>query len=56
MREGDDIEIEIAVDAPWTFGIRKKPGAEALLERLRAFRGKLPADFRFDRNEANERG
>ncbi|MBO9331282.1 AbrB/MazE/SpoVT family DNA-binding domain-containing protein [Achromobacter xylosoxidans] len=56
LREGDDIEIEIAVDAPRTFGIRKKPGAEALLERLRAFRGKLPADFRFDRNEANERG
>ena len=56
LREGDDIEIEIAVDAPRTFGIRKKPDAEALLERLRAFRGKLPADFRFDRNEANERG
>lgn len=56
LREGDDIEIEIAAEAPRTFGIRKKPGADALLKRLRAFRGKLPADFKFDREEANARG
>ncbi|WYX24891.1 AbrB/MazE/SpoVT family DNA-binding domain-containing protein [Achromobacter xylosoxidans] len=54
LREGDDIEI--VVDTPKTFGIRKKPGADALLKRLRAFRGKLPADFKFDRDEANARG
>ncbi|VFR27453.1 Programmed cell death antitoxin MazE like [plant metagenome] len=54
LREGDDIEI--VVDEPRTFAVRKKPGADALLERLRAFRGKLPADFRFSRDEANARG
>lgn len=54
LREGDDIEI--IVDDPRTFAVRKKPGADALLERLRAFRGKLPADFRFSRDEANARG
>ncbi|VFR23941.1 Programmed cell death antitoxin MazE like [plant metagenome] len=54
LREGDDIEI--VVDDPRTFAVRKKPGADALLERLRAFRGKLPADFRFSRDEANARG
>ncbi|MDE1544025.1 AbrB/MazE/SpoVT family DNA-binding domain-containing protein [Dechloromonas agitata] len=53
LREGDDIEI--VVDDPRTFAVRKKPGADALLERLRAFRGKLPADFRFSRDEANAR-
>ncbi|KAG0163887.1 hypothetical protein DFQ28_011027 [Apophysomyces sp. BC1034] len=36
IREGDDIEI--VVDGPHTFAIRKKPGVEALLERLRTFR------------------
>lgn len=54
LREGDDIEI--VVDDPRTFAVRKKPGADVLLERLRAFRGKLPADFRFSRDEANARG
>ena len=33
IKEGDDIEIEVA-DAR-NFGIRKKPGARALLARLR---------------------
>ena len=35
--------------------VRKKPDTEALLERLRAFRGRLPADFRFNRDDANAR-
>lgn len=54
IREGDDIEIEVA-DAR-NFGIRKKPAARELLGRLRQYRGRLPADFKFDRIEANERG
>lgn len=53
LREGDDIEI--VVDSPRRFAVRKKPGSEALLERLRTFRGRLPADFRFERDEANAR-
>ena len=53
LREGDDIEI-IVNDAR-TFAVRKKPGHDALLKRLRTFRGKLPANFRFNRDEANER-
>ncbi|OVZ66453.1 MULTISPECIES: AbrB/MazE/SpoVT family DNA-binding domain-containing protein [unclassified Pigmentiphaga] len=54
LREGDDIEI--VVDSPRTFAVRKKPGTDELLERLRRFRGKLPSDFKFSRDEANERG
>ena len=54
LREGDDIEI--IIDAPRTFAVRKKPGTDALLEQLRRFRGKLPADFKFSRDEANGRG
>jgi antitoxin MazE len=53
LREGDDIEIDVA-DARH-FGIARKPGRDALLKRLRAFRGRLPADFKFDRDEANAR-
>lgn len=54
LREGDDIEI--VVDEPRRFAVRRKPDTEALLARIRSFRGRLPADFRFSRDEANERG
>ena len=53
LREGDEIEVVIA-DAR-VFQVRKKPGKEAILARLRQFRGKLPADFMFDRDDANAR-
>jgi len=54
LKEGDDIEIEVS--AARRFRVRRSPGASAVLERLRAYRGRLPADFKFDRLEANERG
>ncbi|WP_193100563.1 MULTISPECIES: AbrB/MazE/SpoVT family DNA-binding domain-containing protein [unclassified Burkholderia] len=54
LREGDDIEI--VVDGPRVFAVSRKPRADELLQRLRKFRGKLPADFKFSRDDANERG
>ena len=53
LREGDEIEVVIADER--VFQVRKKPGNEAILARLRQFRGKLPADFKFDRDDANAR-
>jgi antitoxin MazE len=53
LKEGDDIEIHVA-DAR-EFAIARKPGRKELVKRLRAFRGRLPADFKFDRDEANAR-
>ena len=53
LKEGDDIEIHI-VDRR-EFAVSRKPGREDLLKRLRAFRGRLPADFKFGREEANAR-
>ncbi|KQP17754.1 AbrB/MazE/SpoVT family DNA-binding domain-containing protein [Pseudorhodoferax sp. Leaf267] len=53
LNEGDDIEI--VVDDRRTFAVRKRPGADTLLAELRAFRGRLPADFKFSRDEANAR-
>jgi antitoxin MazE len=54
LKEGDEIEIQVA--GTRTFEVNRKPDALELLERLRKFRGRLPADFRFDRLEAHERG
>jgi antitoxin MazE len=53
LKEGDDIEVRIAGAREFT--VARKPGREELLKRLRAFRGRLPADFKFDRDEANAR-
>jgi antitoxin MazE len=54
LKEGDSIEIHIADRR--SFAIEKAPTSKQLLERLRKYRGRLPAGFRFDRLEANERG
>ena len=53
LEEGDDIEVVVADEG--TFGIRKKPGNKELLARLHKFRGRLPEDFVFDRESANQR-
>lgn len=53
LREGDDIEI--VVDGARRFALKRKPDQQELLARLRSFRGRLPADFKFSRDEANAR-
>jgi antitoxin MazE len=53
LREGDDIEVLIADDR--VFKVRKKPDNQTILKRLRRFRGQLPSDFKFDRDDANAR-
>lgn len=53
LREGDDIEIDIA--GPNRMEVARKPSREEKLIAIRRFRGRLPADFKFDRDEANAR-
>ena len=53
LKEGDEIEIHVADERELV--VARKPGRTELLNRLRAFRGRLPADFKFDRDEANAR-
>jgi antitoxin MazE len=54
LKEGDDIEIHVVGER--IFELEKKPDAHELLARLRKYRGRLPADFKFDRLEAHQRG
>ncbi len=54
LKEGDQVEIQVA--GRNAFELSKAPGRRELVARLRKFRGRLPATFRFDRLEANERG
>ena len=53
LKEGDEIELHVADARELT--VARKAGREELLRRLRGFRGRLPPDFKFDRDEANAR-
>lgn len=54
LKEGDEIEIHVV--GARVFEVKKRPERRELLAQLKKFRGRLPADFKFDRLEANERG
>jgi antitoxin MazE len=53
LKEGDEIEVRIAGER--TFDIARDRSRERALERIRALRKELPADWKFDRDEANRR-
>jgi antitoxin MazE len=53
LKEGEEVELHMV--GARTFEVSKKAGAKELLAQLRQFRGRLPADFHFDRIEANAR-
>lgn len=53
LTEGDEIEIHVA--DTHVFTVARKPNREELLKRLRIFRGRLPDDFKFDREDMNAR-
>lgn len=52
LKEGDDVEVRVASDQ--AFEVQRKPSNRELIERLRRYRGTLPADFKFDRLEVYE--
>ena len=49
------MRLRFSVAGERAFAVARKPGRKDFLERLRAFRGRLPPDFKFDRDEANAR-
>lgn len=53
LKEGDAIDIH--VEGERSFAVEKVPDSAELLQRVRRFRGRLPADFKFDRLTINER-
>lgn len=53
LKEGDDIQVVVA--GTRTFKVVRGPGVRDVLTRLRKYRGRMPADFSFDRLAAHER-
>ena len=53
LKEGDEVEVKRAEKKEASEAAEVSP--EEWLIRMRKLRGKIPADFKFDREEANER-
>ncbi|MGZ8284139.1 MAG: AbrB/MazE/SpoVT family DNA-binding domain-containing protein [Allosphingosinicella sp.] len=53
LAEGDDIELEAG--RVGVLRVNRHMTKEEALENLKRFRGLLPADYKFDREEANAR-
>ena len=53
LKEGDDIDIQVV--GARSFDVEKPLTPQELLTRLRKYRGRLPADFRFDRIDTHDR-
>ncbi|HEY0130394.1 MAG TPA: AbrB/MazE/SpoVT family DNA-binding domain-containing protein [Allosphingosinicella sp.] len=53
LKEGDEIELAPA-EKP-VIGIARRMSREEALERLKRFRGLLPAGYKFDRSDAYAR-
>ena len=51
LKEGEEVELHLVGDKQ--FEVSKKASPAELLVRLRHLRGGLPADFHFNRLEAN---
>jgi antitoxin MazE len=52
LKEGEEVELHLVGEK--SFEVSKKTTPSELLGRLRQLRGRLPADFHFNRLEANE--
>lgn len=53
LAEGD--EVQLSVRGPRALELSVKPSKDAIVAALREFEGRLPSDFAFDREQANER-
>jgi antitoxin MazE len=54
LKEGDEVDVEAAGEH--TLRIERDRARQAALDRLKALSRPFPPDYRFDRDEANERG
>lgn len=58
LKPGDEVEMLPALSEAGKvkLEVRRKPSRRELIESLRHYRWQLPDDFKFDREEANQRG
>jgi len=55
LKEGDEVKMHVA-EKGRAFEVKKERTREEALIALRKYRGLMPADFKFNREEVYERG
>jgi antitoxin MazE len=55
LKEGDDVQVHVA-EKGRAFEVEKKLTPHEALVAIRKYRGMMPADFKFNREEIYERG
>jgi antitoxin MazE len=57
LKPGDEVDMVAASTAGegTRLEVRRKPSRKEVIDGLRKFAGRLPADYKFSRDEANER-
>lgn len=55
VKEGDELSLTVKGEKAVEIEAKKRPSAEELLARVKEIRDKFPANFKFDREEANAR-
>ena len=54
LKEGDEVKVGVA-EKGRAFEVEKEMTPEEAIRSLRQFRGRMPADFKFNRDELYER-
>lgn len=55
LKEGDDVEVVSAEGGDGRLALARRADRLQRIAELRRYRGLAPADFRFDREDANSR-
>jgi antitoxin MazE len=55
LKDGDEVDFRVDMDNTLSLAVVKKLSRAELHEKLKSFEGMVPADFVFNRDEANER-
>ena len=54
LKEGDEVQVQLA-EKGRAFEVQKEMTPEEAIRSLRQFRGRMPADFKFNRDDLYER-
>ena len=55
LKEGDEVDFNADPDKTYSLEVIKALTKADAMRKLRSLRGIMPADYKFDRDEANER-
>jgi len=55
LKEGDEIDLRADLENTVSLRVVRRLSKADAIRELRKFRGMMPADYKFDRDEANER-